>query len=104
MYLVGMPAGIWCFLYRADAPFPIFIGEVLSVFPVSLVALATCIFWLFVGHCPFGNKFLIIQKKKKKKKKEFITKKGNAPTNKEQNIEPKRLHDKRQMDSTSPKT
>ena len=64
MYLVGMPAGIWCFLYRANAPFPIFIGEVLSVFPVSLVALATCIFWLFVGHCLFGNKFLIIQKKK----------------------------------------
>ena len=22
-------------------------------------------FRLFVGHCPFGNKFLIIQKKKK---------------------------------------
>ena len=24
-------------------------------------------FRLFVGHCPFGNKFLFIQKKKKKK-------------------------------------
>ena len=43
-------------------PFPYFLGEVLSVFrflwePWLLV--------LFVGHCPFGNKFLIIQKKKR---------------------------------------
>ena len=32
-YLVGLPFGICLFLYWADAPFPIFIGEVLSVFP-----------------------------------------------------------------------
>ena len=53
------------FLYRAVAPSPICLGEVLSVFrffwePWLLV--------LFVGHCPFGNKFLIIQKKKRERK------------------------------------
>ena len=31
-WLVGLPAGICWFLYRADAPFPMFIGEVLSIF------------------------------------------------------------------------
>ena len=53
------------FLYRADAPFPIFIGEVLSVFVLSgsLGFLYLSSSWFFVGHCPFGNKFLIIQKR-----------------------------------------
>ena len=32
-YLVGLPFGFCLFLYWADAPFPTFIGEVLSVFP-----------------------------------------------------------------------
>ena len=31
-YLVVLPVGIRLFVYRADAPFPIFLGEVLSVF------------------------------------------------------------------------
>ena len=30
--LVGLPVGICWFLYRADAPFPMFIGEVLFDF------------------------------------------------------------------------
>ena len=31
-YLVGWPVGICWFLYRANAPFLMFIGEVLSIF------------------------------------------------------------------------
>ena len=31
-YLVGLPVGKCCLLYRADAPLSMFIGEVLSVF------------------------------------------------------------------------
>ena len=50
-------------LYRADAPFPKFLGEVLSVL-FSGCLLARCIVLCLLGHCSFGNKFLIIQKKK----------------------------------------
>ena len=51
-------------LFRADAPFPIFLGEVLSVFLLPCGPWFLVFFWLFLGRCPFGNKFLIIQKKK----------------------------------------
>ena len=54
------------FLYRVDAPFPLFLGEVLSVFRFFGSFLTSCVF--FVGLCPFGNKFLFIQKKKISKK------------------------------------
>ena len=53
-------------LFRADALFPIFIGEVLSDFPLPYGPWFLVFFWLFLGCFPFGNKFLIIQKKKKK--------------------------------------
>ena len=59
-------------LYRAVAPFPMFIGEVLSVF--GFLGPWLLYYSWFVGHCPFGNKFLIIQKKQKKQKK----KKGDS--------------------------
>ena len=56
------------FLFQAVAPSPMFRGGAVR-FSVCLGALASCNYsWLFVGHCPFGNKFLIIQKKKKKHK------------------------------------
>ena len=53
--LVRLLVGIGWFLYRADAPFPIFIGEVLSGFrglwrPWLLVFLVVCgalPFWLY---------------------------------------------------------
>ena len=48
-------------------PVPIFIGEVLSVFSLPGCGLGLGSLYSLVGHCPFGNKFLIIQKKKKKK-------------------------------------
>ena len=44
-------------------PVPIFIGEVLSVFFLFLVVASGLSPWYsLVGRCPFGNKFLIIQK------------------------------------------
>ena len=51
-------------MLRADAPL-LFLREVLSgfVFFSGLGLLYS--FRLFVGLCPFGNKFLIIQKKNK---------------------------------------
>ena len=52
-------------LFRADAPFPIFLGEVLSVFPLPCGPWFLVFFWLFLGRFLFGNKFLIIQKKQK---------------------------------------
>ena len=53
---------IWLFLLRADAP-PLIIGEVLSDFCFSGGLGLLYYSWLFVGLCPFGNKFLTIQKK-----------------------------------------
>ena len=47
-------------------PVPIFIGEVLSVFSLPGCGLGLGSLYSLVGRCPFGNKFLIIQKKKKK--------------------------------------
>ena len=55
---------VWACLYLAVAPFPMFIGEVLSIF--GFLGPWLLYYSWFVGHCPFGNKFLIIQKKKKK--------------------------------------
>ena len=46
---------VWLVLYRADAPFPIFIGEVLSGFSLSLEALASCIL-----GCLWGIALLVI--------------------------------------------
>ena len=42
---------IRCFLFRADAPFPLFLGEVLSVFRFFWIFLNSCVF--FVGLLPF---------------------------------------------------
>ena len=44
-------------------PIPIFIGEVLSVFSLPGCGLGLGSLYSLVGLCPFGNKFLIIQKK-----------------------------------------
>ena len=41
-----------------------FIGEVLSIISFLWWPWPLYSSWLFVGLCPFGNKFLIIQKKK----------------------------------------
>ena len=48
-------------------PFSSDLGEVLSVFRFFFLGLFDLV-CLFVGFCPFVNKFLSIQKKKKKKK------------------------------------
>ena len=50
--LVGLPVGIWWFLYRAEAHFPMFIGEVLSVFR-CLWGLWLLVFFVFCGALPF---------------------------------------------------
>ena len=50
LYLIGLPVGIgW--LSRADAPFPIFIGEVLSVF--GFVRPRLLVLFLVCGALPF---------------------------------------------------
>ena len=49
---------------RGRCPFPMFIREVLSVFCFFWWPWLLYSSWLFVGLCPFGNKFLIIQKKR----------------------------------------
>ena len=52
-HLVGLPFGLCWFLFRADAPFPIFIGEVLSVF-LFLCGPWFLVFFLVVcGALPF---------------------------------------------------
>ena len=63
IYLVGFPVGICWFCIGLMAPFPMLIGEVLSIPWFSLGLWLLVFFWLCMGHCPFGNKFLIIQKK-----------------------------------------
>ena len=71
LVIVGwLPYGICLCLLRADAPL-LFLGEVLSDFRFDGGLGLLYSFWLFVGHCPFGNKLLIIQKKETKIKMEW---------------------------------
>ena len=52
------------FCLRADAPSPVYRGGAVR-FSFSLVAFGSLLFFsCLLGLCPFGNKFLIIQKKK----------------------------------------
>ena len=60
--LCGVCYFFGCFL--AVAPSPNSLGEALFIFRFFGLPLALYYFSLF-GLCPFGNKFLIIQKKKK---------------------------------------
>ena len=46
-------------------PVPIFIGEVLSDFSLPGCGFGPRPLYSLVGLCPFGNKFLFIQKKKR---------------------------------------
>ena len=67
--LVALVVGFLCCgvcLFRADAPFLCFLGEVLSDFRLLLWPFASCTAIVCLGIALFGNKFLIIQKKKKK--------------------------------------
>ena len=57
-----MLSGGFCFRLM---PFPMFLGEVMSVFRLFWWPLASCIILdCFDGLWPFGNKFLLIQNKK----------------------------------------
>ena len=51
-------------LFLTVAHSPNSLGEALSVFRFFLVAFGFCTIVSLFGLCPFGNKFLIIQKKK----------------------------------------
>ena len=52
-YLVGLPFGFCLFLFWADAPFPIFIGEVLSVFLFLCGPWSLVFFLVGCGALPF---------------------------------------------------
>ena len=65
VYLVGLPVGIWWFYIGLIPLSYVYRGGAVRLL-FSLVASALYYSYLFVGLCPFGNKFLIIQKKKKK--------------------------------------
>ena len=64
VYLVGLPVGIWWFCIGLMPLSYVYRGGVVRLL-FSLVASTLYYSYLFVGLCPFGNKFLIIQKKKK---------------------------------------
>ena len=57
-------------------PVPIFIGEVLSDFSLPGCGFGPRPLYSLVGLCPFGNKFLFIQKKKKVLRQEFSSELG----------------------------
>ena len=58
------PVDTWWFCFRLMPLSYVYRGGAVRLL-FSLVASALYYSCLFVGHCPFGNKFLIIQKKKR---------------------------------------